>query len=118
MNTEAIKQKMETYWETATPEQIIKEFEDLGVEFVQMELTKEQYEAIVEMNVAWTALSVAVRTKAFLEKELGLVHRVCIDYRKGLLKELNDNFKASQSKVESLGALDILFNNLNYDTRI
>lgn len=92
-----------------------KEFEDLGVEFVQMELTKEQYEAIIEMNIAWAALSIGIRTKVFLEKELGLTHRVCVDYRKGLLKELDDKFKASQSKVDSLGALDILFNKLNHE---
>jgi len=33
MNVEAIKEKMERYFATATPEQIVKEFEDLGVEF-------------------------------------------------------------------------------------
>lgn len=33
MNTQAIKNKMDKYMETATPEQIVKEFEELGVEF-------------------------------------------------------------------------------------
>ena len=34
MNTQAIQKKLDEYMETATPEQIVKEFEDLGVEFV------------------------------------------------------------------------------------
>lgn len=33
MNTQAIQKKLDEYMETATPEQIVKEFEDLGVEF-------------------------------------------------------------------------------------
>lgn len=37
MNADAIKEKMEKYYATATPEQILKEFEDLGVEFVKSE---------------------------------------------------------------------------------
>lgn len=115
MNTQTIEKKMKAYYDIDTSEQVVKEFEELGVEFAQMELTKEQYEAIVEMQVAWAALSVGIRTKVFLEKELGLVHRICVDYRKSLLKELDDNFKASQFKVESLGALDILVNKLNHE---
>jgi hypothetical protein len=34
MNTQAIEKKMQAYYDTATSEQILKEFEDLGVEFV------------------------------------------------------------------------------------
>lgn len=34
MNTQVIKNKLDKYMETATPEQVVKEFEDLGVEFV------------------------------------------------------------------------------------
>lgn len=37
MNTQAIKNKLDKYMETATPEQVVKEFEDLGVEFVNSE---------------------------------------------------------------------------------
>lgn len=114
MNTQAIQKKINDYIETATPEQIVKEFEDMGVEFVDLELTKEQYESIIEMNIAWSALSVGIRTKAFLEKELGLVHRLSVEYRKGLLQELNDKFNEAQSKVESTGALGILFKKLEY----
>lgn len=33
MNTQAIKKKLQAYFDTATPEQIVKEFENLGVEF-------------------------------------------------------------------------------------
>lgn len=33
MNTQAIQKKLDNYMETATPEQVVKEFEDLGVEF-------------------------------------------------------------------------------------
>ena len=36
MNTQAIQKKLNNYMETATPEQIVKEFEDLGVEFVNI----------------------------------------------------------------------------------
>lgn len=31
MNTQAIKKKLQAYFDTATPEQIVKEFENLGV---------------------------------------------------------------------------------------
>lgn len=34
MNSQAIQKKLNNYMETATPEQVVKEFEDLGVEFV------------------------------------------------------------------------------------
>ena len=36
MNTQAIQKKLDEYMETATPEQVVKEFEDLGVEFVEL----------------------------------------------------------------------------------
>lgn len=35
MDSQAIQKKMDNYMETATPEQIVKEFEDLGVEFIE-----------------------------------------------------------------------------------
>ncbi len=34
MNAEAIQKKLEEYYSKATPEQVLKEFEALGVEFV------------------------------------------------------------------------------------
>jgi len=37
MDTQAIQNKINKYMETATPEQIVKEFEALGVEFVKDE---------------------------------------------------------------------------------
>lgn len=37
MNTQAIEKRMKAYYDSATPEQIVKEFEDLGVEFVKDE---------------------------------------------------------------------------------
>lgn len=37
MNTQAIEKKIDEYMETATPEQVVKEFKDSGVEFVQIE---------------------------------------------------------------------------------
>lgn len=33
MNTQTIKKKLQTYYDTATPEQVLREFEALGVEF-------------------------------------------------------------------------------------
>lgn len=36
MNVQAIQQKLNNYMKTATPEQIVKEFEDLGVESVRI----------------------------------------------------------------------------------
>lgn len=38
MNVDAVQKKMESYWETATPNQVIQEFEDLGVEFIDTSL--------------------------------------------------------------------------------
>lgn len=40
MNIQAIQKKMNEYMEAATPEQIVKEFEDLGVEFIDIEEQK------------------------------------------------------------------------------
>lgn len=37
MNSQAIQNKLNEYYNTATPEQVVKEFEDLGVEFVNTE---------------------------------------------------------------------------------
>lgn len=42
MNTQAIEKKLKAYFDTATPEQIVKEFEDLGIEFVSIEELLEQ----------------------------------------------------------------------------
>lgn len=36
MNIEAIKKKLEAYYHTATPEQVIRELEDLGIEFIDI----------------------------------------------------------------------------------
>jgi len=36
MNAQAIQKKMNKYMKTATPEQVIKEFEGLGVEFIEL----------------------------------------------------------------------------------
>lgn len=115
MNVDAIKEKMEKYYATATPEQILKEFQNLGVEFVQIELTPEQNQSIIEMNIACTAFSVGMLVKFFLEEELGLTHDICVKYRKGLLKQLDDRFKETQSKADSLGAIKILYEKLKYE---
>lgn len=40
MNTQAIEKRMKAYYDSATPEQIVKEFEDLGVEFIDIEEQK------------------------------------------------------------------------------
>lgn len=37
MNSQAIQNKLNEYYNTATPEQVVKEFEDLGVKFVKTE---------------------------------------------------------------------------------
>lgn len=37
MNLKAIKAKLESYYQTTTPEQVVKEFEDLEVEFEKVE---------------------------------------------------------------------------------
>ena len=35
MNSQAIQNKLNEYYNTATPEQVVKEFEDMDVEFVE-----------------------------------------------------------------------------------
>lgn len=42
MNTKAIKKKLQVYFETSTPEQVVKEFEALGVEFVDIDKDREK----------------------------------------------------------------------------
>lgn len=37
MNKKATKEKLESYYQNTTPEQVVKEFEALGVEFVKDE---------------------------------------------------------------------------------
>lgn len=37
MNTQAIQNKLNEYYNSATPEQVVKEFEDMDVEFVKTE---------------------------------------------------------------------------------
>lgn len=45
MNTQAIQKKLDEYMETATSEQVVEEFEDLGVEF------EEDYQDYIELPV-------------------------------------------------------------------
>lgn len=40
MNTQAVQDKFDKYYESATPEQVVKEFEDLGVEFIELPVTE------------------------------------------------------------------------------
>lgn len=43
MNAQTIKKKLDNYMETATPEQVVKEFEDLGVEFLITQFNIQEY---------------------------------------------------------------------------
>ena len=43
MNTQAIEKKLQAYFDTATPEQVVKEFEDLGVEFLITQFNIQKY---------------------------------------------------------------------------
>ena len=43
MNTQVIKNKLDKYMETATPEQVVKEFEDLGVKFLITQFNIQEY---------------------------------------------------------------------------
>lgn len=43
MNTQAIKNKLDKYMETATPEQIVKELEELGAEFLITQFNIQKY---------------------------------------------------------------------------
>lgn len=40
MNIEAIKKKLDQYYATATPESVIKEFEALGVQFINTRIKR------------------------------------------------------------------------------
>lgn len=50
MKTENIKQKLDEYMETATPEQVVKEFEDLDVEFIEQPMVEIVNDKIVIYN--------------------------------------------------------------------
>lgn len=43
MNAQAIQKKLDNYMGTATPEQIVKEFENLGVEFLITQFNIQEY---------------------------------------------------------------------------
>lgn len=47
---EAIQKKMDNYYENATPEQIVKEFEELGVEFDEYESSVIENNVVYEIN--------------------------------------------------------------------
>ncbi len=48
MNSKAIQNRLDNYMENATPEQVVKEFEDSGVEFVSI-LTYKDLRRIVKL---------------------------------------------------------------------
>ena len=63
MNIDALKKKLEEYYATATPEQVVKEFESMGVEFavipemLQIQLVTNYEGAIVFNSQAQEMLS-------------------------------------------------------------
>ena len=48
MNSQAIQNKLNEYYNSATPEQVVKEFEDMDVEFVSI-LTYKDLRRIVKL---------------------------------------------------------------------
>lgn len=51
MNAQEIQKKLDEYYGWATPEQIVKEFEDLGVEFVELPTVKINQDKITFYNL-------------------------------------------------------------------
>ena len=91
MNTQAIQKKLDEYMETATPEQIVKEFEDLGVEFVNinnMNLIQQlQQTSKWKEFDAWYEIWRQSHSKNYHTFNLSVFKEYCIDIQKGVFEK-------------------------------
>lgn len=77
------------------------------------EFTEEQEEVRSEMDCCAMGCLYVQKTLTFLENELGKVHRITVDYRKGIYQQAMQNMRDAQQKAEDCGLIDVLIQRLN-----
>lgn len=77
------------------------------------QFTEEQLEVREFLNACSCVHICALKTLRFLEKELGKVHRVTVDYRKGIYQEAMQKMYEAHDKAHDCGLIDVLIQRLN-----
>lgn len=72
-------------------------------------MTDEQEEALQQLRSYSYAVGYVSMSLTFLEKKLGKVHRITVDYRKGIYKDCLDKMKQAQEQADKVNLLDVLF---------
>lgn len=77
-----------------------------------MKFTEEQEETLKLLDNCNHYYMCAFRTLIFLERELGKVHKITVEYRKGIYKEAQEKMRDAQKKTDECGLIDELFRRL------
>ena len=72
-------------------------------------MTEEQKDDLQQLWAYTHAVSYVTKSLSFLEKELGTVHRITVDYRKGIYRECLNKMKQAQKQADKVNLLDVLF---------
>lgn len=76
------------------------------------QFTEEQEQVRNEIDCYAIGCLYVQKTLIFLEKELGKVHKITVDYRKGIYQEAMQKMRDAQIKADECGLIDALFKRL------
>lgn len=76
-------------------------------------LTEEQEKIRNEIDSCAIGCLYVQKTLSFLEKELGKVHKITVDYRKGIYQQAMQYMRDAQDKADECGLIDVLIQRLN-----